>query len=127
MFDFAAASKWIAILAIISVIGYGVKWTYNKHEEAIVNAVNVAKLEAEQERITLVNEITKELKMQNEMDKAVLEAELVKTRAKVSNLQKMLLIDHDLDRLLQEKPGLILPRVNEGTRQAIENLGELTK
>ena len=48
-------------------------------------------------------------------------------RDKVSNLQRQLLIDHDLDRLLQRKPGLILPRVNRGTEEVLKELEEITQ
>ena len=127
MFGIADGIKWFAILSIVTTIGFGVKWIYNKHLDAIDNAVNTAKLVEAQERQTIVNTITKTLQRQNEETKKELEAELAQSRAKVSDLQRMLLIEHDLDRLLQEKPGLILPRVNRGTENVLKELEELTQ
>jgi hypothetical protein len=127
MFGIADGIKWFAILSIVTTIGFGVKWIYNKHLDAIDNAVNTAKLVEAQERQTIVNTITKTLQKQNEETKKELEAELAQSRAKVSDLQRMLLIEHDLDRLLQEKPGLILPRVNRGTENVLKELEELTQ
>jgi hypothetical protein len=127
MFGLSEGIKWFAILSIVTTLGFGVKWVYSKHLEAIDNAVNTAKLIEAQERQALVNEVTSSLQKQNQEDKEVLQRQLAESRAKVSDLQRMLLIDHDLDRLLQEKPGLILPRVNRGTEQAIKDLEELTQ
>jgi len=39
----------------------------------------------------------------------------------------MLLVEHDLDRLLQRKPGLILPRVNKGTEDYFKALEAATQ
>lgn len=127
MFGIADGIKWFAILAIISSIGFGVKWVYNKHLDAVNSAVNTALLVEAQERATIIRNVTDTLREQNNQDKERLEQELATSRAKVSDLQRMLLIDHDLDRLLQEKPGLILPRVNKGTEEAIKDLEELTQ
>ena len=127
MFGIADGIKWFAILAVVSAVGYGIKWTYDKHLDAIDNAVNTALLVEAQERAKIIRDVTDTLREQNNQDKERLEEELATSRAKVSDLQRMLLIDHDLDRLLQKKPGLILPRVNRGTEEAIKDLEELTQ
>ena len=127
MFGIADGIKWFAILAIVSSVGYGIKWMYDKHLDAIDDAVNTALLVEAQERATIIRNVTDTLREQNNQEKERLEGQLAVSRAKVSDLQRMLLIDHDLDRLLQEKPGLILPRVNKGTEEAIKDLEELTQ
>lgn len=127
MFGIADGIKWFAILAIVSSVGYGIKWIYDKHLDAVDNAVNTALLVEAQERATIIRNVTDTLREQNNQEKERLEGQLAVSRAKVSDLQRMLLIDHDLDRLLQEKPGLILPRVNKGTEEAIKDLEELTQ
>lgn len=119
--------KLFAVLAIISALGYGVKWTYDKHLDAVDTAVNVALLEAAQERQVIVNNVTETFRKQNEQDREEFQRKLNESRREVSDLRRMLLIEHDLDRLLQEKPGLILPRVNNGTEEVLKELEELTQ
>lgn len=119
--------KIFAVLTIISSIAYGVKWTYDRHLEAIDNAVNQAKLEAAVAEQTAVREATDQLKIEQEAERIAMQAELDQVRANADNLRRMLLIDHDLDRLLQRKPGLILPRVNKGTEEVLKELEELTR
>ena len=121
------AIKLITILAILSSIGYGVKWTYNKYLDAIDNAVNQAKLEAAVAEQAAVRKVTDQLRIEQEAERLAMQAELDAARANADNLRRMLLIDHDLDRLLQRKPGLILPRVNKGTEEVLKELEELTR
>jgi hypothetical protein len=122
-----AGIKIFGVIAIISSLGYGVKWTYDKHLEAIDNAINQVRLETAIQEQRLVEEITHELELQIESERLLMQAELSKTRATSDNLRRMLSIDHDLDRLLQRKPGLVLPRVNKGTEEVLRDLEELTR
>ena len=122
-----AGIKIFGVIAIISSLGYGVKWTYDKHLEAIDNAINQVRLETAIQEQRLVEEITRELELQIEAERLLMQAELSKTRATSDNLRRMLSIDHDLDRLLQRKPGLVLPRVNKGTEEVLRDLEELTR
>lgn len=119
--------KIFAILAIISSIGYGIKWTYDKHLQAIDNAVNQVKLEAALAEADAVRRVTTQLKAEQEAERVAMQAELDRARARSDDFRRMLTIDHDLDRLLQRKPGLILPRVNEGTEEVLKELEELTR
>lgn len=119
--------KIFAVLAIISSIGYGVKWTYARHLEAIDNAVAKVQLEAAVAEQAAVREVTAKLKAEQEAERLAMQAELDRARANADNLRRMLTIDHDLDRLLQRKPGLILPRVNKGTEEVLKELEELTR
>jgi hypothetical protein len=119
--------KIFAVLAIISSVGYGIKWVYDKHLDAIDNAVNQAKLETALIEQQVARKATEELKAQQQAERLAMQAELDRARANADNLRRMLTIDHDLDRLLQRKPGLILPRVNEGTEEVLLELEELTR
>ena len=122
-----AGIKWFAILAIISTIGYSIKWTYDKHLDAIDTAVNAARLQAAVAEEAAVRKATDQLKIEQEAERLAMQVELDRARANADNLRRMLLIDHDLDRLLQRKPGLILPRVNKGTEEVLKELEELTR
>ena len=119
--------KIFAVLAIISSIGYGIKWTYDKHLEAIDNAINQVKLEAALAEADAVRKATTQLRIEQEAERMVMQEELDRARASSDKFRRMLTIDHDLDRLLQRKPGLILPRVNEGTEEVLKELEELTR
>ena len=57
-----------------------------------------------------------------EMEKAELQERLVDSYKEVEVLKKQLLVDHDLDKLLQAKPGLTLKSVNEGTNEVFAEL-----
>ena len=115
------------MLFIILAIGYGVKWTYDKHLEAIDAAVNQARIETALQEQVVARRATEKLKAEQEAERLAMQAELDQARANADNLRRMLLIDHDLDRLLQRKPGLILPRVNKGTEEVLKELEELTR
>jgi hypothetical protein len=119
--------KWGAIFTIVTTIGWAVKSGYEYHLDQIDAAVNTAKLEFAVEKEEALNKREKILREEAKEDLKVIEQELKVERAKVTDLRRMLLIDHDLDRLLQRKPGLILPRVNKGTEEVLLELEELTQ
>lgn len=127
MIGIGTAVKWIAIASIITAIGVGINKGYEYHLEQINKAVNTAKLEFAIEKQEALNAREAKLRAIAEADRIIIEEELDRERAKTDNLRRMLLIDHDLDRLLQRKPGLILPRVNNGTEAVLQELEELTK
>lgn len=114
------------VLAISAITFAGYK-VYNYHLDAIEQAVNTAKLELAVEAQQAVEKREKELTEKARQERELIETELAKERRKVSDLQRMLLIEHDLDRLLQRKPGLILPRVNKGTEEYFKELEEATR
>ena len=115
------------VLASVSAIGYGVKWTYDKHLDAVNNAVEKALLEASAAQTIAVEEARREVRAENETNLREARKKLMESRRTVSDLRRILLIDHDLDRLLQEKPDMILIRVNEGTELVLQELEELTQ
>lgn len=125
-----------SILGYIKIAGIGIGITaitfagykvYNYHLDAIERAVDTVKLELAVEAQEAVNKREQELLEKARQEKELIETELAKERRKVSDLQRMLLIEHDLDRLLQRKPGLILPRVNNGTEEYFKELEEATR
>ncbi len=119
--------KWLLILSIVGILAKGVHFVYEYHLDQIDTAVNAAKIALvfEQNEVQKVRE--EELREISRKDKEKIEVKLKAERTKVSNLQRMLLIDHDLDRLLQRKPGLILTRVNKGTEAYFKALEEATQ
>lgn len=115
------------IVLLVSGLTYGGYKVYNYHLNAIEQAVNTVKLELAVETQKAVDKREKILLEKANQEKELIETELAKERKRVSDLQRMLLIDHDLDRLLQRKPGLILPRVNKGTEEYFKELEEATR
>lgn len=119
--------KWVAILGIVSTIGYGLNRAYEYHLDQIDLAVVASKLETAIEEQKLASDREDLLREKSRQAREAIEIELQVERARVSDLQKQLLIDHDLDRLLQIKPGLILTIANEGTEKVLLELEELTQ
>ena len=127
MIGIGSIVKWVAIAGIVTAIGVGINKGYEYHLDqidlAVANNARVLAL-ASAERLT---ERERELRTQSKEDKELIEQELKVERARVTDLQRMLLVDHDLDRLLQQKPGLILPRVNKGTEAYFKALEDATQ
>lgn len=127
MFPVGTIVKWVIIGGIISTLAYGLNRVYEYHLDQIDAAVNTVKVEMALEQNELINTREKELRQESAEEKERIEVELKVERAKVTDLKRMLLIDHDLDRLLQRKPGLILPIVNKGTAKYFKELEEITQ
>jgi hypothetical protein len=127
MIGIGAIAKWAAIAAIVTTIGFGLKMVRDYHLDQINAAVVAAETKLIQEQNVAQQDRERRLREESRVQKAVIEEELRRERAKVSDLQRMLLIDHDLDRLLQRKPDLILTRVNKGTEEYFKNLEEATQ
>jgi len=123
--------KWIAIISLLFGIIYGIKSglesVYDYHLNQIEEAVIAERLRIERDEKEVVDNATRKLKEANAEEKAQLRRELSNSRKKLNDLRRMLLIEHDLDRLLQEKPDLIIPKVNKGTEEVLQELEELTK
>lgn len=127
MFPIGTIVKWVAIAGIVSTMAYGLNRVYEYHLDQIDAAVNTVKVEMALEQNELINTREKELRQESALEKERIEVELRVERAKVTDLKRMLQIDHDLDRLLQRKPGLILPIVNKGTAKYFKELEEITQ
>lgn len=127
MIGIGSMVKWGAIAMIVVAIGTGIKKGYEYHLDQIDAAVITAKLESAVKEQEAVREREVILKAKAKKDREEIEAVLKVERAKVIDLRRQLLIDHDLDRLLQRKPGLILNIVNKGTEEVLLELEELTQ
>ena len=127
MIPIGSIVKWAAIATIFSGIIYAGSRIYEYHLDEIDEAVNTAILESAAETQRAVTAREEEVRKVLDAEREVVEKELVVARNKAVDLERMLLIDHDLDRLLQRKPGLILPIVNEGTVEVLAELEELTQ
>ena len=127
MIGIGSIVKWIAIAGIVSTIGYGIKSGYEYHLDQIDLAVTKAQLVSNEQARIIATEREQFLRDKAKEERAIIEAELIIQRNRLNDLQRMLLIEHDLDRLLQRKPGLILPRVNTGTENVLRELEELTQ
>jgi hypothetical protein len=119
--------KWSVIGLIATALIAGVKKGYDYHLDQIDKAVLTAQMKASIEKASAVDAREREVRDELAREKAIIEERLDLERGKVQDLRKMLLIEHDLDRLLQEKPGLILPRVNRGTEEVLKELEEITQ
>ena len=119
--------KWASIAIVAALITYGVRSLYEFHNNEITRAVNTAKLKWANEEQADIDKATKDLKEQSTAERNKLQNELDIERGKVTKLQRELLIEHDLDRLLQAKPNLILSRVNDGTEKVLSELGDATQ
>jgi len=127
MIGIGSIGKWLIAAAIFAVlataVNKGVKYHFDQINIAVANNARELALTSS----TRLNVREKELRERSAEDKDLIQQELKVERAKVRDLQRMLLIDHDLDRLLQRKPGLILPRVNKGTEDYYKALEEATQ
>ena len=117
--------KWIA--GIVSGILYAGNAIYNYHTNQIQAAVTAALDDVALTQQELRDEVEEELRGLAEADIEAIRQELKAERARSKDLERMLLVDHDLDRLLQRKPGLIITRVNAGTEAYAERLREATQ
>ena len=127
MIGIGPAFKWGAILIIVSLLAKGVSMGWEAHLDAIDMAVNDAKKTLVLEQNEFRKEREDVLRETSKVEKEIIEAELKIERNRVSSLQRMLFVDHDLDKLLQKKPGLILIRVNAGTEEYYKELEEITQ
>jgi hypothetical protein len=127
MIGIGSMVKWGAIVVIVAAISTGIKKGYEYHLDQIDAAVITAKLESAIKEQEAVKEREAILREKSKKDREAIETELEVERAKVIDLRRQLLIDHDLDRLLQRKPGLILNIVNKGTEEVLLELEELTQ
>ena len=127
MIGIGTAIKWGALVIIVGLLAKGLSFGYEYHLDQIDKAVNEKTLEIAIASAKSRKIREDELREESVKDKKRIQAELRVEKDKVDNLERMLLIDHDLDRLLQRKPGLILTIVNKGTEDYYKELEETTQ
>lgn len=119
--------KIAALGAVVLGAWYGFNQLKDWHEAQIREAIILTQLQENAKLQIAVDAREKKLQEASALERAALQEQIEIEKKRVNNLQRMLLIDHDLDRLLQRKPGLILPRVNEGTAEVLQELEALTQ
>lgn len=127
MFGIGGIVKWVAIAGIVTAIGVGISKGYEYHLDQIDQAVISSQRQLALAAADRLRKTEDELRAISIADKAIIEKELVVERAKVTDLQRMLLVEHDLDRLLQRKPDSIVRLVNKGTEDYFKKLEETTQ
>ena len=107
-------------LALVLLYGAYQLFQYHKDtiDAAVVAAQNTLILEQEQ----AINKREEELLAVAKADLQDVEVRLDVSRKKVSDLERQLLIEHDLDRLLQRKPKAVLRIMNNGTKEYLREL-----
>jgi len=127
VFGIGGIVKWVAIAGIVASIGVGISKGYEYHLDQIDKAVISSQRQLALAAADRLRKTEAELRAISIADKAVIEKELVVERAKVTDLQRMLLVEHDFDKLLQRKPDSILRLVNKGTKDYFKELEETTQ
>lgn len=127
MIGLISGLKMAAGLVVFLLIAKGISIGWEAHLDTVDAAVNSAKKSIILEQNEFRKEREEELRQKSRKDLEVLETSLKAQRRKVSDLERMLFVDHDLDKLLQKKPGLILNIVNKGTVEYYAELEEITQ
>jgi len=127
MIGIGSMVKWGIALAMVSMLAVGVSKGYEYHLDQIDSAVVSAQRSIALASAEVLTKREKELRALAIADKKKVQKELRVERAKVTDLQRMLLIDHDLDKDLQQHPDMILLRVNKGTEAYFKALEEATQ
>jgi len=127
MIGIGSMVKWGIALAIFTMLAVGANKVYEYHLDALDNAVISAQREIAIASATSQRTREENLRKESTKEKQRIERKLRIERDKVDDLERMLLIDHDLDRLLQIKPERILVIINKGTADYFKELEEITQ
>lgn len=111
---------------IIGLIGFGLKWYIEKLHSEINNLkTDIETLETvNKENIQLIDTLKKENK-KNLISLKDLSQKLEKSKEYQNSLLEKL-INHDLTKLSNQKPGLIENRVNNATKELFDELENIT-
>lgn len=127
MIGIGTAVKWGTIALVAGMLATGVNAVRNYHLDQIDEAVISSKRDMAIASATRLRDREEELRSVSREDKLLIEMDLAQERAKVTDLRRMLLVEHDLDRLLQSKPDMVLKIVNTGTVEYFQELEEVTQ
>lgn len=119
--------KAVAVLGVLAGIAFMGYRAYSYHldmvEQARIDERNAVVIEQNQFR-----ELNEAILLEKaNIDKLKVEVTLAEEKIKVKQLERMLLVEHDLNRLLQAKPDMILKRANTGTEAVFKELKEVTE
>lgn len=127
MIGIGTAVKWGTIALVAGMLATGANAVRNYHLDQIDEAVISSKRDMAIASATRLRDREEELRSVSREDKLLIEMDLAQERAKVTDLRRMLLVEHDLDRLLQSKPDMVLKIVNTGTVEYFQELEEVTQ
>lgn len=116
-------------LVVLLIVGIGFVYFQAKHwfSESINTAVEQGRQEVLAAQQRLINEAVLAEREQNNQELGNLRKELQSTESEVNALRKKLQVDHELDALLQAKPGLVLKAVQNGTNEVLQDFEEITQ
>ena len=127
MIGFGLIAKYIAIASIAGTLWYGINEVKNWHQAQLDAAVVSTQLEMVRQQNEIVRKTEENLKRESTVILGAFQSALEIERKNSRELAKKLTIEHDLDRILQQKPGLILPKVNEATAEYYNRLELITQ
>lgn len=119
--------KAFIIGLFITGLSYGTIYVRGLYKAAIQTAEEKGRQEVLLEQQELSARIIEEETQVNEEAKKELRKIIASKNKEIQDLERKLQIEHDLDRLLQAKPGLILKVVQEGTNDRLIELEEITQ
>lgn len=117
----------ILVISLISIMSVGAIKVVNLHNSVVATAVKSAKESLILEQSIYVEEVETQLKYVAEEDRKKLIGTILAERKKISKLEKTLLLDHDIERLLQAKPDMMIKIINNNIDDYYTRLEELTK
>jgi hypothetical protein len=97
------------------------------YSEAITTAVEQGRQEVLATQARLLNEAESRGREENIQELMKLRKELLASKNEVTTLRRKLQVDHELDALLQAKPGLVLKAVQNGTNEVLLEFEEITQ
>jgi hypothetical protein len=97
------------------------------YSESIAAAVEQGRQEVLATQARLLNEAERRGREENIQELVELRKELLASKNEVTTLRRKLQVDHELDALLQAKPGLVLKAVQNGTNEVLFEFEEITR
>ena len=127
---FSLPLKYIK-LGIAAAVVVAIGFAYFQAKHWYDSAIEEAKMQGRQEVVIeqqqiITRTIVEEQKL-NEEEKQELRKQILAQRKQVEELRRKLQVDHELDALLQAKPGLVLKAVQNGTNKVLAEFEEITE
>lgn len=116
-------------LAVLLAGGIVFAYFQAKHwySESMASAVEQGRQEVLATQQRLINEAVLEERAINNEELLKLRKEMQVSKSEVNDLRRKLQVDHELDALLQAKPGLVLRAVQNGTNEVLKDFEEVTQ
>lgn len=113
----------IALAGAVVFVYFQAKHWYS---ESIAAAVEQGRQEVMATQARLLNEAERRGREANTQEVENLREELSSSKSEVTSLRRKLQVDHELDALLQAKPGLVLKAVQKGTNEVLQDFEDVT-